>query len=83
MKKDPGENGCDVVPGCAGETPTGSDSNWAEPDDDVPTTGALPFESVGVLGGDFGKCSSFGFIDEVVTHRDRKRERERVWSVCA
>lgn len=58
---------CDVVSGCNGESriPIVSDSNSDEPDDDVSTTGALPFNSVGVLGGEFGKCSSFGFIDKL------------------
>jgi hypothetical protein len=68
MKKDPGENGCDVVSDCIGESwiPIVSKSNSDEPDDDVSTTGALPFDSVGVLGGEFGKCLSPGFIDKVV-----------------
>lgn len=69
MKKDPGESGCDVVSGCIGYSriPIVSDSNSVEPDDDVSTTGALPFDSVEVPGGDFGKCSSSGAIDKVVT----------------
>jgi hypothetical protein len=73
VKIDPGENGCDIVSGCIGESriPIVSESNSAELDDDLSTTGALPFDSVEVLGGDFGKCSFSELID-VTADRERR-----------
>lgn len=80
IKIDPGENGCDIVSGCIRESriPRVSESNSVELDDDLSTTGALPFDSVEVLGGDFGKCSFSGLIDVIA-------DRERIESgfVCA